>query len=637
MKKERTLFTIVLVALIYSFMPLKGDFALSQGNNLNVPVRGICWNANGTRLVVGREDGIVSIYDASGGWIRDINLNQHVSLPSVTESGRVGQVACHPTDSDTVYVSLQFRTPEAPITQFALNISNGQVSLGISGTILDRAAFFWRPNSNQIALLGFEVILVGETNDYLEIWDRNGNSLIIRRPLATYVSNVAWTPSGDRLLIFDETGITFYETANWTQVSHFSVEREISTQDPNYINRGMRLSHDGSKILITDYNYDLNQTRIEIRRLSDGYILSEYTLEGEVFGTDWNQDNERIALIVDSGTPNSKLKILNATNGTLTCPRIHPRTFISAAWDPNGNRIARDIMLWDGSRKLEIMDASQVGPCEPTTIALFNSTSLNANLLDTLQNQPPPTSYYTYALGVPISSENSQWVMGDWNGDGVETPGVYGTNGVFYHTNVLGPSSNWQGTWFGLLTGTAGNRPVAGRFDASVNHDCIGVTDSSDFPPYGTAFALYFTCDLAGGNPPKTFQWLSVLLPNSEGHSGVWEFSAGNFDPTVDAIDTIACRRGNYIVWTNTPPTTPNAAFPNAQYIGAPHSGTSLFVVGDWNSDGTDSFGLYYAALGRLRGRDDLDWNSGLYPVDQQLDTNVVGTTSISATTWRLR
>lgn len=43
-------------------------------------------------------------------------------------------------------------------------------------------------------------------------------------------------------------------------------------------------------------------------------------------------------------------------------------------------------------------------------------------------------------------------------------------------------------------------------------------------------------------------------------------------------------------------------------------------MVGDWNSDGIDSFGLYYPDIGWLRGRNDLDWNSGLYPIDQQLD-----------------
>ncbi len=97
----------------------------------------------------------------------------------------------------------------------------------------------------------------------------------------------------------------------------------------------------------------------------------------------------------------------------------------------------------------------------------------------------------------------------------------------------------------------------------------------------------------------------------------------------------MAIRRGVAIAYTNTTPPN-NPALDLAQYIGDPHSGTSTFLVGDWNSDGTDSFGLYYPSLGRLRGRNDLDWDSGLYPIDQQLATAVVGTTNISATSWRL-
>lgn len=385
------------------------------------------------------------------------------------------------------------------------------------------------------------------------------------------------------------------------------------------------ISSDANLLLVKDQT---NRFAIWNVSTASGTLI---TTQGEVTGATFLTD-QRIMFVDQAGLkhfhiPSSHIAVLNPNITSTLAPG-------GAYFSPDGHYVAVYNGGVGGPARLYLFEITG------TNLALFNTTTYLANLLQTLDTEPAAIDYYTYATGVPTGATGGQWVMGDWNGDGVETPGVYGPNGVFYHTNALGPSSNWQGTWFGLLTGTAGNRPVAGRFDASVNHDCIGVTDSSDFPPYGTAFALYFTCDLAGGNPPKTFQWLSVLLPDSTSPDIVgktWEFSAGNFDPTVDAIDTIACRRGNFITWTNTPPSTPNAAFPYAQYIGAPHSGTSLFVVGDWNSDGTDSFGLYYAALGRLRGRDDLDWNSGLYPVDQQLDTNIVGTTSISATTWRLR
>ncbi len=387
------------------------------------------------------------------------------------------------------------------------------------------------------------------------------------------------------------------------------------------------ISNNGSQVLLEDLRPDFTSRLFlwDVNNIAASKIIPTTT---RVVEAAFNPSNEQILLFVDQG--GLKRHDLNSNTTTTLDVGINP------SWADGGIWISPD------ARKVAVYNSDPGGrdylyvfAIGSDALALFRTDTNQANLLNTLDNNPPASAYNTYATGVPTGATGGQWVMGDWDGDGVETPGVYGTNGVFYYTNVLGPSSTWDGTWFGL--NNTYSHPVAGRFNSAINHDCIGITDGGDFPPYGIAFALYFTCNFTQLNPPKTFQWLSVLLPDNQGHSGPWEFAAGNFDPTVDAVDTIACRRGNFITWTNTPPTTQSAAFPYAQYIGAPHSGTSLFVVGDWDSDGTDSFGLYYTALGRLRGRNDLDWNTGLYPLDQQLNTNIVGTTSISATTWQAR
>lgn len=239
-------------------------------------------------------------------------------------------------------------------------------------------------------------------------------------------------------------------------------------------------------------------------------------------------------------------------------------------------------------------------------------------LIDSLTNPAPPNAYNTYTMQIPTAATNGQWVMGDWDGDGDKTPGFYGNNGVFYHTNNYGPTTTWTETWFGLLTGVAGNRPVVGRFLGANNHDCLGVVDSQNFPPFGVAFALYFTCNMNGGDPAKTLQWLSILLPDNQGHSGTFQFAAGDFDN--NGIDSIAARRGQFITFTNTNPNTVNGTFPNAQFWGVPpgmtgHEGS--FVVGDWDNDGFASFGAYYPAFGLFYFRNDLLFNSGAYGAQQ--------------------
>ncbi len=260
---------------------------------------------------------------------------------------------------------------------------------------------------------------------------------------------------------------------------------------------------------------------------------------------------------------------------------------------------------WDSTYGYGRLDMG--GPPNWDTLVMVNPSTNMMSRLVTLQDLPPANLYYTYAPGAPSTG---QWVMGDWNGDGWRTPGFYnGSNGVFYFTNEGGATANWLGIWFGLY-----NRPpVVGRFGAG-NNDCIGVVDNGYFPPYGLAFAMYYTCDVVSGNPPKSFQWLSVVLPDNQGFSGTFQFASGDWNG--DGRDTIAVRRGPFIAYTDTQVTSP-AAFALAQYWGVPsNSGEGRFVAGDWNGDGRHSFGVVYDD-GYFYRRDDVEWNTGVYKLQR--------------------
>lgn len=266
-----------------------------------------------------------------------------------------------------------------------------------------------------------------------------------------------------------------------------------------------------------------------------------------------------------------------------------------------------------------------VTPTITDTLVLSNPATNAVSFIDTLDNPPLGGDYNTFTANPPA---NGRYLMGDWDGNGTRTPGVYGTNGVFYFTNTSGPGATWSGFWVGLF-----NRPpVAGRFSSAVTHDCFGVVDSGNFPPYGLAFALYFTCDLTSGPTPGfTIQWLSVLLPDSQGFSGTHQFGAGDFDG--DGLDSIAVRRGAFIAWTNIPPTTLLSQFSLAQYIGAPsNTDEGTFVVGDWDANNLSSFGLFYQS-GAFYRRNDLDWNTGVY-IFQNVG-QPIGTSGIGVDSWR--
>jgi CSLREA domain-containing protein len=296
---------------------------------------------------------------------------------------------------------------------------------------------------------------------------------------------------------------------------------------------------------------------------------------------------------------------------TLAFAAVPPSTvFAATATSPAGN-------------SSEFSQCIAVDRVPVETLTLFNPSQGYVSLIGSSQDVPPLAAYMSYTAGAPVAG---QWVMGDWDGDGIETPAVFGDNGAFFYTNAVGGTASWTGIWFGFL----GKPPIAGRFDSAVAHDCLGVVDSTSYPPFGTAFALYFSCDLSSGpTPPLDIQWLGVPLPDSGGFSGVHQFAAGDLDD--DGVDSVAVRRGAFIAWTNVPPTTLNAAFDQAQFIGTPAGGSSQLVCGDWNGDGLDSFGLFYPD-GSLYRRDDLDWNSGAYTL--QRVGQPIGQ-PVTAATWR--
>jgi hypothetical protein len=240
------------------------------------------------------------------------------------------------------------------------------------------------------------------------------------------------------------------------------------------------------------------------------------------------------------------------------------------------------------------------------TLTVFNPDLNTVSEIATLHDplETAPGAYTSFVEGI---AGHGQWVMGDWNGDGIDSPAVYLDNGLFWYTNDVHATSTWTRIWFGFI----GRPAVAGRFSAAAN-DCLGVIDNA---PSGvdTVHNLYYTCNLTSGHlPPLQGQWLGAPLPTSQGFTGTEQFMAGDFNN--DGFDSIADRRGVVISWTNVRPGTGNGAFNLAQHIGAAPGSTTEgeAVTGDWNGDGVSTFGLYYQD-GTFVRRNDLDWNSGVY------------------------
>lgn len=300
--------------------------------------------------------------------------------------------------------------------------------------------------------------------------------------------------------------------------------------------------------------------------------------------------------------------------GMISSTQLPDAPITAAAFNQLGTQLA----YGDTNGILHLVDVATLIAPEilGDSIALFRVSDGQATLINLPPNADPNTptadNIITYDTGAPDSANHGQWVMGDWDGDGVATPGVYALDGAFYYTNGLGPSSSWATTDLGLLGGSV----VVGRFGEG-ERDGIGIVTGATFTT---------TRDLTGSTSPSV-QMLAIEFAADAD----LQYGAGDFDG--DGEDSIVIRQGDQIFYSNTPPHVATAAFESPLESIAPEDGPSQLVVGDWDADGVDSIGLYFVETGHFYGRNQTD---GPLMV-QQLESGAVGTVNINAMSWRFR
>ena len=267
------------------------------------------------------------------------------------------------------------------------------------------------------------------------------------------------------------------------------------------------------------------------------------------------------------------------------------------------------------------------------SLVLFNPTRNETNLLTTLDTNPTVHNNMLFNLNAPTTTNNIV-VMGDWDGDGTDTPGVY-SGGVFNFTNDLTMNATWESPfWLGFVGGHHGL--VAGRFDGGLANDCIGIVDGNVSPITGNLrFSMKYWCDMTTppqgpGGGPLSAQYIGGILGDSSGFTGTHQFGVGDWDN--DNIDEVASRRGIFITYTTRNPNQ-SSAFSHAQRWGNPEghaNDAGQFITGDWNGDNIDGWGVLYDD-NQFYIRNDLSWNPGFY--NRQTVVDYIGTPR-QATAW---
>lgn len=174
-------------------------------------------------------------------------------------------------------------------------------------------------------------------------------------------------------------------------------------------------------------------------------------------------------------------------------------------------------------------------------------------------------------LSFPYGDPSDVPITGDWNGDGVDTPGIYRDNS-FYLRN-----SNSAGFADHVFPfGSPGDVPVAGDWNGD-GTDTVGVYRPSNA-------TWYLRNSHSGGTPDLSFGY---GLANETPVTGDWN---------GDGTDTIGIFRASDRSWylrnSNSAGVSDIAAIP----YGDP--ATDVPVTGDWNGDGTDTIGVYRPGSG---------------------------------------
>lgn len=228
--------------------------------------------------------------------------------------------------------------------------------------------------------------------------------------------------------------------------------------------------------------------------------------------------------------------------------------------------------------------AVEPSDCQPQTIGIYRDSNFRWYLRF---DNSAGFADHTFGYGLP----SDQSVIGDWDGDGDDTVGIY-RNNIFYLVNTNGATQADIVVPFGV----AGDIPVAGDWDGD-GIDTIGV-----YRPSTAAWALRNSN--TSGAPDLNFGY---GLANEIPLVGDWD---GDGDDTV-GIYRVSDRK----VFLRNSNDSGNAD--NVFIYGNPAEDIPL--VGDWNGDCVDTIGVYRSGLARwyLRntndaGTADITFNYGL-------------------------
>jgi Cadherin-like len=239
--------------------------------------------------------------------------------------------------------------------------------------------------------------------------------------------------------------------------------------------------------------------------------------------------------------------------------------------------------FWATATRIFVIEVSAPTPGQYDTVGVFRPSTAQFLLRNYLTTGPADVT-------IGFGSASTLPVVGDWNGDGVDTVGIYDTsNGLFSLKDSNSPSAPIS--YFAVL-GSPGDVPMAGDWDGD-GKDGIGVfrptngliylrqTPSSGFADYTMVLGI-------PGDMPVTGRWDATM---SHEAIGVWRPSNQTF-----FLSKQICNCGVF-----------------ADYAFAFGQSGDLPVAGDWDGNYLSAVGVFRPSTGQFLLRNTLSAGSPDY------------------------
>jgi WD40 repeat protein len=306
---------MVLVAVLCSFFTVEFPFrALAQNTS---SVTAIDWSADGTRLAIGHQDGILEILDVP---------SSQILLSYPPSALAVNSVAWSPAELNIVAVSTARGTLDI------LDVTDPQYLISFDPAEEVRA-IAWSPDGTQLASTSARNVPPAGVQHKVNIWNATTGELVsvLEGQHTNTIISLAWSPDGTRLA----SGSTDSNTVVW----------DVSTATPIIILEGDNIgsvnalawSPDGSRLATSNLDIAIPESTLRIGDVASGQPLVTY-MGSFVRSISWRPNAEQLA-VADGDT----VLFLDAMTGEQIDVIQAFDSVHSVDWHPAGEDIAYDV------------------------------------------------------------------------------------------------------------------------------------------------------------------------------------------------------------------------------------------------------------------------------------------------------